>query len=190
MHTAPSSSERPDASEPGSRAAGAAGARFLVVGQITRAHGVRGEVQVVPYTELPERFTWLDVIYVGEETPRPVAVESVRFHKNGVLLKLAGYDDRDAADLLRGEWLQVPEAEALPLEEGEYFLYQLIGLTVVSDTGDVLGPIVDVLETGANNVFVVQRDAGDLLLPDTDEIVQAIDFDAGQMTVHLLPGLL
>ena len=163
--------------------------RFLVIGRVTKAHGVNGEVRVVPHTELPERFTWLDALYVGEKNPRRVGVESVRFHQNLVLLKLTGYDDRDTAETLRGEWLQVPVEEGLPLEEGEYYLYQLIGLNVVSDAGEVLGQLSDVIETGANNVFVVSGTAGELLLPDIDEIVLNIDFEAGQMTVHLLPGL-
>lgn len=162
---------------------------FLVIGVVGKAHGVRGEVRVIPETDEPERFTWLEFVYVGEEAPRPVAVESVRVNQNTVLLKLAGYDDRDAAETLRGEWLQVPEAEAIPLEEGEYFLYQIKGLAVVTDEGEALGKLVDVIETGANNVFVIQGEQGQLLLPDIDEVILDIDFESSRMTVHLIPGL-
>lgn len=164
--------------------------RFLIIGQIVRPHGVRGDVRVDVYTEQPERFNWLETVYLGEKDPQPVAVEGVRFHKKQVLLKLAGYDDRNAAETLRSVWLQVPEAEALPLEEGEYFFYQLLGLEVVTDAGELLGELTDVLETKANAVFIVQGPRGELLLPDTDEVVLDIDFDRRRMTVHLLPGLL
>lgn len=162
---------------------------FLVVGIVGKPHGIRGEVRVIPETDQPERFTWLKVVYVGKEAPQPVAVESARIHHNVVLLKLAGYDDRDAAENLRGQWLQVPEAEAIPLEEGEYFLYQIEGLAVVTDEGEELGRLVEVIETGANNVFVIEGDQGQILLPDIDEVILDIDFEIGQITVHLLPGL-
>jgi 16S rRNA processing protein RimM len=164
--------------------------RFLIIGRILRSHGVRGEVRAAMYTDLPERFTWLKVVYVGEQNPRPVEVEGVRFHKDQVLLKLKGYDDRDAAEILRSEWLQVPEEEAIPLEEGEYFLYQLIGLEVYSDEDEHLGTLVEVMETKANAVFILRGPRGEILLPDIEEVIQQIDFDNGRMVVHLLPGLL
>ncbi|MCB9422832.1 MAG: 16S rRNA processing protein RimM [Ardenticatenaceae bacterium] len=162
---------------------------FLIIGRIQKPHGVRGEVRVVPHTDLPERFTWLETVWIGEDDPQPFDVEAARFHGELILLKLAGYDSREAAQDLRGEWLQVPESEAIPLEEGEYYLYQLEGLQVFTDEGEELGELVQVMETGANNVFVVRGESGELLLPDTDEVVQAIDFENGRMTVHLLAGL-
>jgi len=164
--------------------------RFLVVGQISKPHGVRGDVRVVPYTSLPERFTWLDEIYIGEEEPYRVAVEDVRFHKSWVLLKLAGYNDRDMAATLCGQLLQVREDQAIPLRENEYFLYQLEGMAVFSEDGTLLGELVRVIETGANNVFVVRGKSGELLIPDTTEVVRDIDFEKSRITVHLLPGLL
>jgi len=164
--------------------------RFLVIGKILKAHGVRGEVRVLPHTDLPERFTWLKEVYVGEHDPKPVAVEGVRFHKDLVLLKLAGYDYRDQTDKLKGELVQVPMTEAIPLEEGEYFLFQLLGLNVYTDEGQYLGDVKDVIETGANNVFVIKGDGKEILLPDTKEVITEIDFDNGRLTVHLLPGLL
>lgn len=163
---------------------------FLLIGQISKPHGVRGEVHVVPYTDVPERFTWLKEVYVGRDEPRRVPVVQVRVHNERILLRLAGYEDRDAAETLRGAWLQVPEAEAIPLEEGEYFLFQLEGLEVVTDTGERLGKLVEVLETGANNVFRIMGESGEVLLPDIDEVILEIDFDNGRMLVHLLPGLL
>lgn len=163
---------------------------FIVIGQITKPHGVRGEVRVMPHTDEPERFTWLEHVYVGETSPKKMAVEQARVHQGMVLLKLTAVSDRLAAESLRGEWLMVPEDEALPLEEGEYFLYELEGLEVYTTEGELLGILTSVIETRANNVFVVQDEQGkELLLPDTDEVVQDIDFDNGRMTVTLLPGL-
>lgn len=164
--------------------------RFLVIGEVIKPHGVRGEVRVLPHTDLPERFGWLKEIYVGEDAPRPVAVEGFRLHKQWALLKLAGYDDRDAAASLRGAILQVPREAAVPLEEGEYFIYQLEGLAVYTDAGEHLGELVEVLETKANYVYVVQGPRGEILLPDTDEVILDVDLKAGTMTIHPLPGLL
>ncbi|MGD8855231.1 MAG: ribosome maturation factor RimM [Chloroflexota bacterium] len=164
--------------------------RFLVIGRILKPHGVRGEVRVEIHTDLPERFTWLESVYVGKEDPRLVAVEGVRFHKEWALLKLAGYDDRETAATLRSEWLQVPEEESIPLEEGEYFLYQLAGLQVHTEAGLYLGDIRQVLETGANNVFVVKGPLGEILIPDIGEVVLKIDFQAKRMLIRPLEGLL
>lgn len=164
--------------------------RFLVIGKILRAHGVRGEVRVLPHTDLPERFSWLKEVYIGERDPKPIAIEGVRFHQNLVLLKFAGYDFRDQIDVLKGEFLLVRIEDAIPLEEDEYFLFQLVDMPVYTDEGQYLGEIKDVIETGANNVFVIRGEGKDILLPDTKEVVVDIDFDNGRLTVHLLPGLL
>jgi len=165
--------------------------RFLVIGKILRAHGVRGEVRVLPHTDNPKRFSWLEEVYVGERDPKPIAIEGVRFHKELVLLKLVGYDFRDQTDTLKGEMLLVPMENAIPLEDGEYYLFQLLGLDVYTDEDQHLGVLKDVIETGANNVFVVNGEGKkDILLPDTKEVVTEIDFDNGRLTVHLLPGLL
>ena len=163
---------------------------FIVIGEITKPHGVRGELRVKPHTDEPQRFTWLEQLYVGEAQPRSMAVEKARVHQGMILLKLTAVNDRAAAESLRGELLLVPEDEALPLEEGEYFLFQLEGLVVSTVEGETLGTLSRVIETGANNVFVVQGEAGELLLPDIAEVIQEIDFENGRMTVQLLPGLL
>ena len=167
--------------------------RFLVVGRILRAHGVRGELRVEVLTELPERLTWLEWVYLSrdpdDEAPVATEVTHVRFHKGQALVTLAGTASREAAEALRSTYLLVPIAEAIPLEDDEYYYYQLEGLEVVSDEGERLGIIREVLETGANQVFIVDGAAGELLLPNTEEVVLAVDLEAGRMTVHLLAGL-
>lgn len=163
--------------------------RFLVVGRVNKPHGVRGEIRVTPFTDDPTRFGRLERIYFDEDGTRSAEVESARMHKGMVLLKLKEYDNRDAVDALREQWLFVAAEEADPLGEGEYYLYQLIGLHVVDDQGGELGELVEVIETGANNVFVVDNGSGQRLIPDIPDVVQAIDFDAGTMTVQLLAGM-
>ncbi|MCA9916757.1 MAG: 16S rRNA processing protein RimM [Anaerolineales bacterium] len=163
---------------------------LIVIGEITKPHGVRGEVRVKPHTDEPVRFTWLEQVYVGAENPRLMAVEQARLHQGMILLKFTDISDRFTAESLRGEWLMVSEEEALPLEEGEYFLFELEGLTVLTTDGETLGTLTSIIETGANNVFVVQGDRGELLLPDIADVVQEIDFENGRMLVTLLPGLL
>jgi len=167
---------------------------FLVIGRVSRPHGVRGEVRVEIYTELPERFTWLDMVYMSrmpdDPEPRSVSVESVRFHQGYALLKLGQYETRGDVEALRGAWLMVPGEEALPLEEGEHYHYQLEGLEVYTEDDDYLGQLVEILETGANEVFVVQGPRGEVLLPNITDVVREVDVAVGRMTVHLLDGLI
>jgi 16S rRNA processing protein RimM len=121
---------------------------------------------------------------------RRYLVEGLRFHTKVLLLKLDGTDDRNAADELRGMLVQIPVEEAVPLEEGEYYLFQLVGVRVETEDGEWLGQIVDVIETGANDVYVVRGPRGEVLLPAVDNIVLQLDLESKQMVVHLLPGLL
>ena len=168
--------------------------RFLVIGQMLKPHGVRGEMRTAIHTELPERYQWLEVVYVGEdpedEDPRPFAVEGVRFHKGNALVKLGEHDSRDQAESLRGRWLMVPVADAIPLEENELYFYQFEGLEVYTDGDEYLGKLTEVMETGANEVFVVHGPRGEILLPNTEEVVQGVNLEARRMTVTPLPGLL
>ncbi len=186
------SDPRPDdghARPEGGSAEGSAEPRFLAVGRIIKPHGVHGEVRVEPMTDRPERFGWLKHIYVGERAPRRVGVVSVRYHQDFVLLKLDGYPTRTEAESLRNELLQVPEEEAIPLEEGEYFLHQLLGLAAVTEDGQPLGRLTEVLETGANNVFVIDGPDGQRLVPDIPDVVLAVDVDAGRVVIRPMPGL-
>ncbi len=170
-------------------AASSAEPRFLVIGRVNKPHGVRGEIRVTPFTDDPARFARLKRIYFDEDGSRSAEVESSRLHKGLALLKLVGYGDREAADSLREQWIYVAVEDADPLAEGEYYLYQLIGLRVVDDQGNALGELTEVIETGANNVFVVEGESGQRLIPDIPDVVRAIDFEAGTMTVQLLPGM-
>ncbi|MBN1179574.1 MAG: 16S rRNA processing protein RimM [Anaerolineae bacterium] len=153
-----------------------------------RPHGVRGELRVELLTDYPHHLSTHDTLYVGEDTPYPL--ESIRLHQKGALVKLRGCDDRNAAEALRGQLLFVPREKAVPLEEGEYYHYQIVGMEVTTDQGDVLGKVTDVLATGANDVYVVRGAWGEVLLPAIDSVVRSLDVAARRMTVTLPPGLL
>lgn len=167
---------------------------FVTIGEITAPHGVRGELRVVPRTSHPERYAQLTDVYVKPKRASQrlrFEVESTRTHRRFMLVKLRGVDDRNTADELRPALLQVTLDDVYPLPEGEYYVFQLVGLVVYDDTDRRLGVVKDVLETGANDVYVVQRDAGggELLLPAIRQVVQNIDLERGRMDVSLLPGL-
>lgn len=163
---------------------------FLAIGQVTKAHGIQGEVSVAVLTDFPERFDEMETAYLGEEASvTPYTVETIRWHKDRVLLRFAGISDRTGAEKLRGLYLQIPIEEAMPLEPDAYYQHQLIGLTVMSDKDEVIGELVEILETGANDVYVVKGERGETLIPATKEVVLSVDLDSQQMIVHLLTGL-
>ena len=165
---------------------------FLRVGVVTTTHGVHGEVKVYPTTDDPKRFLDLEHVFVDEQSVRTErGIENVKFFKNMVILKLSGIDDMDRAAKLRGAELYVSRADAVPLEEGEYYIADLLGMEVYSDEGEKLGVVKDVIETGANDVYQVQRPKGKpLLLPAIPDCVLEIDVENGRMRVHIMEGLL
>lgn len=164
--------------------------RFLAVGQVVKPHGIRGEVAVEILTDFPGRFALLERVYLNEKEPRQVPLEGVRFHKGRALLKLGGYDDRTAVEALRGEMVLVPIDEAMPLEPDQYYQEDLIGLEVWTIDDEYLGDVVEILETGANDVFIVQGDRGEILLPAIEQVVQWIDLEENRMVVELMEGLI
>ena len=119
----------------------------------------------------------------------PRRLERHRFQRGRLVAKLAGVDDREAALALRGAYLQVPIDEAVSLPEGRYYWHQIIGLSVETGEGRTLGTISDILETGSNDVYVVRRDGGELLVPALKTVIRRVDLSAGRMVVDLPPGL-
>jgi 16S rRNA processing protein RimM len=155
-------------------------------------HGLRGEVKVELHTDFPERFAPDEVVYLGEELEE-VTITSARPHQGQMLMQFKGIADRDAAESLRGLWLFIPEDEAVELEEDTYFVHDMIGLSVQTGDGKLLGTLSEVLFTGANDVYVVQtpdEPRRELLLPAIPEVIKAVDLEQGILTVDLLPGLL
>jgi 16S rRNA processing protein RimM len=163
--------------------------RFLAIGRIVRPHGVRGEVQMEILTDYPEHVADIPAVYVGPQRHR-YEVKRARLHKKRLLLHLKGINDRDAAETLRGQLVEVAIEDAVPLEVDEYYEFQLVGLDVETEEGQELGELVGILDTmGANDVYVVHGLYGEILLPAIEDVVREVDLEAGRMIVHLLPGL-
>ena len=164
---------------------------LLQVGVITSTHGIRGEVKVFPTTDDVSRFKKLkNVILDNGKEHRDLEIESVKFFKNMVILKFKGIDNINDVEKYKKAPLFVTRENAVPLEEDEYFIADLIGLKVVSDEGEDLGIIDDVLQTGANDVYIITKDnAEDLLVPAIHECIKNVDIEGGTMQVHLLAGL-
>ena len=157
----------------------------IVVGRVTTAHGIKGEVKVEVLTDFPERFErgsklWLKGIERTIEQGRPQG--------RGIILKLRGIDTRNDAEALRGEVLTVPELADLD-DEGAYYIHDLIGLRVEDSAGDELGKLFEVITTGATDVYVIRGPSGELLLPALDDVVTDIDLNAGRLVVDVPEGL-
>lgn len=160
----------------------------LVIGRVAAPRGLRGELKVMIETEDPDRFFELDRVYLGDDL-QPFDVQSVRLFKGQALLKLEGIDDRDKAADFVGAFVQIDKTDALPLDEGEYYYYQIQGLAVYTSEGEHLGAVREVLSTGANDVYVVRGPSGETLIPALEGVVLEIDLESGKMVVCLPEGL-
>lgn len=164
---------------------------YISIGRILKPLGVRGEVKVLPLTDFPERFAAMEKVLLdlnGRFETR--FVEKVSSHGRFIAMKLTGIDDINAALVLKDALLKVTRAELVTLPEGEYYIFDLIGLDVYTTAGRHLGKVKDVLQTGANDVYVVEGDAPrELLVPALKQVVLSIDRAAGKIVVELPPGL-
>jgi 16S rRNA processing protein RimM len=156
------------------------------VGYVRAPWGIRGDVLVDALTDFPQRFqpgaTFLT--NAGEYT-----VQRARPHKGAIAIQFQHIDTRNQAEALRGLLLEIPEAEISPLAEGQYYQFQIVGIDVVDAQGNALGRIEEVLQTGANDVYVVRNDEGELLVPAIDSVVRHVDIEAGRMVVEPPAGL-
>jgi 16S rRNA processing protein RimM len=166
--------------------------RYIAIGQVLRAHGVRGEVSVTVLTDFPERFETTEWVYLGSEfEAEAYHIKSYRWHKKNILLTLSGVTDRTQAEKLTGQYVQVPIEDAVALPEGSYYLFELLGLQVVTTAGEILGTVDDVLETGSNSVLVVKNgDRNEVLLPYILDVVKSVNLETGQVVVTLIDGLI
>lgn len=166
---------------------------YFRIGVITRPHGVLGEMKVYPVTDDIKRFKGMKEILMGPPEGRKGGlstekIEGVRFQKNMVLLKLSGIDSPENARKLSQYQLYVKREDAIPLYENEYFVKDLIGLDVISDKGEKLGVLSDVINTAANDVYVVKGER-EILIPAVKEYVLSIDLSKGEMTVLFVEGM-
>lgn len=165
---------------------------LLKVGVITTTHGVRGEVKVFPTTDDAERFLELEYVLLdtGRELRR-LDIKNVRFFKNLVILKFDGIDNINDIEKYKGKDLWIPREKAQELGEDEYYIADLQGLNVVLEDGTEFGTLRDVMETGANDVYIIDsNEHGEVLLPAIKECILDVDLEKNTMTVHLMKGLL
>ncbi len=163
---------------------------YLRVGIITSTHGLKGEVKVFPTTDSPDRFEDLDEVWIGDGTRmKKVSVNRVKYFKQFVILSFRGIEVIEEVQPYVKQEIYVSREDALPLEEDEYYVADLIGLRVISDEDEDLGRLKDVLETGANDVYLVEKEGKELLIPAIHECILDVDLDKGCVTVHLMEGL-
>jgi 16S rRNA processing protein RimM len=164
--------------------------QLMAIGYITGAHGIRGEVKVELLTDYPERFKpGADMLIGSETSARSYRITAARPHKLVMLVQFAGVPDRNAAAALQGQLVLIPDEEAMPLGEDENYIHDLIGLRVEDENGAVLGTLSEILTTGANDVYVVAGEEGELLLPALRDVVRQVDLAGRRVIVSVPEGL-
>ena len=172
--------------------------QFLQVGVITSTHGIRGEVKVFPTTDDPERFKKLKNVILDTGKERlDLGVQGVKFFKQYVIIKFKGIDNINDVEKYKGKSLFVPREDAVSLEEDEYYIADLIGMEVyvaeegMSEEAETFGVLKDVMETGANEVYVIDSEKyGEVLVPAIKQCILDVDIKGGKMKIHLLEGLI
>jgi len=155
------------------------------------SHGLKGEVKSLSLTDVFENFKKLKRVYLAKEgQTREFEVQWVRFHSSSkVLIKLKGIDTPEEAERLKGELIEIPEDELVPLDAGEYYWFQLIGLEVFTEEGEYLGVLEEIIDTSAHDVYVVRDKEKEILLPAIRQVIKEISLSAKRMIVHLIEGL-
>lgn len=157
---------------------------YLLIGEVLRPQGVKGQVKVRPDTDDPARFLALHEAFIKKGAEyAPIRVEDVSVRDDGVYLRLDGAQDRNAAEKQRGLLLYIDRAHARQLEENETFICDLIGCAVVDSQGKELGRVTDVLQPGGNDVYVIKTPRGEMLLPALRHVIPAVDVEKGEITV-------
>lgn len=164
----------------------------VVVGKITTTHGLKGTVKVLPMTEKKERF--YDLVQIMAELAdgkqKVLTIEGISSFKEGFLMDFKEIKDVNAAQKLRGAYLQIPRSQAMELEEGEYYIFEIIGAEVFTDEGERLGILENVIETGANDVYEVKTEDGkEILIPVIPDCVLEVNTEEKKVVVHLLEGM-
>jgi 16S rRNA processing protein RimM len=167
---------------------------YLAIGKIVSPHGIRGEVKVEPMTDFPERFAAGGQAFLGAQTgvaeAEAVTIAAARPHQGRWLVLFGHIKDRNAAETLRDLYLLIPEENAMPLGEHENYAHDLIGLDVVTADGELIGTLVEILFTPANDVYITRGERGETLIPATRDVIVNVDLPARKMTVALPEGLL
>ncbi|HJA19297.1 16S rRNA processing protein RimM [Mediterraneibacter glycyrrhizinilyticus] len=165
--------------------------QFLQVGVISSTHGIRGEVKVFPTTDEPARFKKLKKVLLDTGKERlELEIQSVKFFKQFVIVKFRGIDNINDIEKYKGKSLMVPREDAVQLEEDEYYIADLIGMEVYTDGGR-FGTLKDVMETGANEVYIIDSDEhGEVLVPAIHDCILDVDVEKQTMKIRLMDGLI
>ena len=164
----------------------------LQIGQIVNTFGIKGMVKVKPFTDDIRRFDELKTVYVErKDNQTEYEIEEVKYHKDMVLIKFKGIDKIEQAELLRNSYLSISRDSVEELEEGRYYIVDMLGLEVYTDEQILLGTLEDIFNTGSNDIYVVKDEKGkQILLPAIQDVIKQIDIENKKMIVHLLPGLI
>jgi len=160
---------------------------FLIIGRVLAPWGLKGDFKAEILTDFPQRFAPDQEVYIGEA---PMLIERSRSHKGSIILKLNKVSSIEDVEQLRDKYLKVPQKDAFPLQEGQYYQFQIIGLKVSTSEGKSLGEIKEILATGSNDVYVVKGEDGEFLIPAIEDVVKQIDLDKGTMIIEEIEGLL
>lgn len=164
----------------------------ISIGKIVATHGVRGEVKVIPWTDFPQRFRPGTRLFIEQgENIYTATVTGARFQGRHLIIKLKEFNDASHAGVLCGAVLKVEPWEVEPLPEGHYYHFQLVGSRVFTTEGELLGKLVDILSTAANDVYIIRSEAGkEILIPALKSVVRQIDVTKKEISVEVPPGLL
>lgn len=167
--------------------------KLVTVGRIVNSHGIRGELKVVPETDFPERFDKGNALIIvdSQNKQTPVTVQTSRLHKNMFILQFDQFSNINDVEKFKGSLLKIEAKDQQPLEEGEYYYHEIIGCKVVTEEGQELGLVSEVLTPGANDVWVVSLTKGkQLLLPVIDDVILDVDIANKTIRIHLMEGLM
>lgn len=165
---------------------------FVVIGKVVSTQGNKGEVNVMPLTDLIDRFKNLDNVFLRNKNSQAILnVEKVRVRKDRVILKLKDIENIKEAKMIVGSFLEVERKNAVKLSKDAYFIFEIIGLEVYTENNIFLGKIENVINTGSNDVYVVKRkDKEELFIPAILDVVKGIDLEKKRITIHLVDGLI
>ena len=160
----------------------------IVVGRIKAAWGLHGDVKIDLLSDVPDRFEPGNIVHLGDKSTR---VQRSRLVRGGMLLKLDIVNDRNQAELLRGQEITITPEQVSPLPQGSYYHFQVLGIDVLSQDGENYGKLHEIVETGANDVYVVRLEGRrDVLIPALEDVILDVDLERGSMTVRLPDGLI
>lgn len=160
---------------------------FIKVGKIVNTHGIKGELKVLPLTDDMTRFEELEYVYVENQK---IEIEDVWYKKNFVMLKFKGFDNINDVLCFKDKYVYIDKENAIELPEDTYFIFQIIGLNVYLMSGELLGKITDVIQTGSNDVYVVKDDNKEYLIPAIKEVIKEINLDDKKVIIDPLEGMI